>query len=64
MIKDVMVYLDGSLTDELRLAAVEDIANSFESHVIGLHLNTLPALVPVEGDTAGAVRSAELMEQG
>lgn len=63
MIKDVMVYLDGSLTDELRLAAVEDIANSFESHVIGLYLNILPALVPVETDAAGVIRAAELTEQ-
>jgi hypothetical protein len=36
MIKDVMVWLDGSLSDDIRLAAVADIARRFESHVIGL----------------------------
>ncbi|MEA2986956.1 MAG: hypothetical protein QOD94_3210 [Alphaproteobacteria bacterium] len=30
-----MVWLDGSVADELRLAAVADIAQAFESQVIG-----------------------------
>jgi len=54
MIKDVMVWLDGSIADEVRLAAAEDIARVFQGHIIGLFLNpchhsyrprgTLPAL--------------------
>jgi len=38
MIKDVMVWLDGSLSDEIRLAVVADIARQFDSMVIGLYL--------------------------
>ena len=63
MIKDVMVWLDGSIADEVRLAAAEDIARVFQGHIIGLFLNPLPSLVPAEGDPAGVVREAELMER-
>ena len=63
MIKDVMVWLDGSLSDDIRLAAVADIARRFESHVIGLFVNPLPLPVPVDGDLAGALTNAELMER-
>jgi nucleotide-binding universal stress UspA family protein len=63
MIKDVMVWLDCSIVDEVRLAAAEDIARAFQGHIIGLYLNTLPSFVPVEGDPAGVVRAAELTEQ-
>jgi nucleotide-binding universal stress UspA family protein len=62
MIKDVMVWLDGSIADEVRLAAAEDIARIFQGHIIGLFLNPLPSPVPAEGDPAGVVREAELME--
>jgi nucleotide-binding universal stress UspA family protein len=63
MIKDVMVCLDGSISDDIRLAAVADIARRFESHVIGLFLNPLPLPGPVDGDFTGALATAELMEQ-
>ena len=63
MIKDVMVWLDGSLSDEIRLAAVANIARRFESQVIGLFLNPLPLPVPVEADLAGALVTAEVMER-
>jgi nucleotide-binding universal stress UspA family protein len=63
MIKDVMVWLDGSLSDEIRLAAVADIARRFESQVIGLFLNPLPLPGPVDGDVAGALATAELMDR-
>jgi len=63
MIKDVMVWLDGSLSDDIRLAAVADIARRFESHVIGLFVNPLPLPAPVDGDLAGALTNAELMER-
>ena len=37
MIKDVMVRLDGTAADEVRLAAAGDITETFESQVIGLY---------------------------
>jgi hypothetical protein len=49
MIKDVMVWLDGSLSDEVRLTAAAEIARRFESQVIGLFLNPLPLPGPVTG---------------
>jgi hypothetical protein len=56
MIRDVMVWLDGGVSDEIRLAAVADIARRLQPHVIiGLFLN--PSRGPVEGDA-----TAELIE--
>jgi nucleotide-binding universal stress UspA family protein len=63
MIKDVMVWLDGGLSDEVRLAAAGDIARRFDSQVIGLFLNPLPLRAPVEGDVAGVLATAELMDR-
>ena len=42
MIKDVMVRLDGSTADEVRLSAANDIADLFDSQVTGLFLNVMP----------------------
>jgi hypothetical protein len=42
MIKDVMVRLDGTQGDDLRLAAVRLIAEIFDSHITGLFFNVLP----------------------
>ncbi len=66
MIKDVMVCLDGSVADEWRLAAADDIARIFESCVIGLFINTLPAPIAVQeeiGAIRDAIRDTELLEQ-
>jgi len=63
MIKDVMVWLDGSLSDDVRLAAIADIARRFESQVIGLFLNLLPSPGPVDGDVTGVLATAELMDR-
>jgi nucleotide-binding universal stress UspA family protein len=63
MIKDVMVWLDGGISDEIRLAAVADIARRLDSQVIGLFLNPVPLPGPVDGDVSGAVVTAELMER-
>jgi nucleotide-binding universal stress UspA family protein len=61
MIKDVMVWLDGGISDEIRLSAVAEIARRLESQVIiGLFLNPLPLPVPVDGDISGALTTAEL----
>ena len=51
MIRDVMVWLDGGISDEVRLAAVADITRRLQSNVvIGLFLNPLPLPGPVSGD--------------
>lgn len=63
MIKDVMVRLDGTAGDETRLSAVNDIADRFNSQIIGLFFNILPLIIPEEGDDAGAIKAAELIQK-
>ena len=63
MIKDVMVSLDGTAADEVRLAAVADIAEYFDVHVTGLFLNVLPLLAPSEWDGIGARTAAQVLEE-
>jgi nucleotide-binding universal stress UspA family protein len=63
MIKDVMVRLDGTAADDTRLAAVNGIAESFNSHVIGLYFNVLPLMIPEEGDSAGTMRASALLRK-
>ena len=64
MIRDVMVWLDGGISDEVRLAAVAEIARRLENQVIiGLFLNPLPLPGPVDGHTGGALVTAELMDR-
>jgi len=60
MIKDVMVRLDGTAADNLRLAAAKSIADTFDGQVIGLFLNPLPLPVAADIDGAGAIGAAEL----
>lgn len=56
MIKDMMVWLDGGISDEIRLAAVADIARWLDAQaVIGLFLNVLPLPVRIEGDATAEV---------
>ena len=62
MIKDVMVWVDGSLADEIRLDAAGSIARQFDSQVIALVLNSMPLLGSIEG-AAAAVVQAELLEK-
>src|ERR1700676_4979191 len=58
MIRDVMVWLDGGISDEVRLAAVADITRRLQSNVvIGLFLNPLPLPGPVSGEA-----TAELVD--
>ena len=38
MIRDVMVRLEGTASDELRLSAANDIAEEFGSRIIGLYI--------------------------
>jgi nucleotide-binding universal stress UspA family protein len=63
MIKDVMVWLDGSLADEVRLHAAAAIARQFESQVIALLFNSIPLPAVAEGGGTGAVVKAELWEK-
>jgi nucleotide-binding universal stress UspA family protein len=63
MIKDIIVCLDGTAADEFRLAAVDSVAALFQSQIIGLFLNPMPAPAVVEADPVGRVRAAELLEQ-
>src|ERR1700726_3935422 len=56
MIRDVMVWLDGGVSDEIRLAAVANMARLLESKVvIGLFLNALPLPGRIEGDATAAL---------
>jgi nucleotide-binding universal stress UspA family protein len=60
MIKDVMVRLDGTSGDDLRLAAVNLLAETFDSHVTGLFFNILPPPpIQVELGGAGADQATE-----
>ena len=61
MIKDVMVWVDGSLADEIRLDVAGSIARQFDSQVIALVLNPMPLLGSIE--SAAAVAQAELLEK-
>lgn len=62
MIKDVMVWLDGSISDEVRLEAAGTLARQFDSQVIALYLNPLPLVGPIDGPT-GVVVEAELFDK-
>ena len=64
MIKDVITWLDGSVSDEIRIAAALDIARQFESQATGIFFNLLPPPpAPIEGDLTGALSIAALMDQ-
>ena len=63
MIKDVMVRLEGTVADDLRLAAAADIAGQFESHVVGLFLNIVPPPLPADPEGAGIAQTALLVEE-
>jgi nucleotide-binding universal stress UspA family protein len=63
MIKDVMVPLDGSSADEIRLAAVADIAEHFDIRATGLFINVLPILAPAEWDGIGARQAWEVLQE-
>jgi hypothetical protein len=62
MIKDMMVYLDGTAADEVRLAAVNDVSELFQRRIIGLFLNILPLLPPEEEDRIGAIPAVGLVQ--
>src|SRR6202166_5302113 len=61
MIKDVMVRLEGTPADDVRLAAVGQIAEIFNSHITALLFNVLPPLVPDGFNGAGANEVTKLL---
>lgn len=61
MIKDVLVRLDGTVADDGRLAAANEIAERFGSHIIGLLLIELPP--PYGADEAGTLLYAAELER-
>lgn len=66
MIKDIVVHLDGSSGDELRIQHAEAIASLSQGHVTGLFTNVLPdyaALAPVDGGAAAAAVLADLDDE-
>jgi nucleotide-binding universal stress UspA family protein len=63
MIKDVMVRLDGTSGDDVRLAAANQIAEIFESHINAL-LFVLPSIIPDGFNGFGADQAAKLLDTG
>lgn len=56
--KDVLVHLDGTAEDEVRLAHAEAIAARFEAHLTGLYTNVLPDIGLYAGELGGAAVGA------
>ena len=62
MIKDVMVWVDGSNSDDVRLEAAGALARQFDGQVVALYLNSLPMVGPIDGPI-GVVVEAELLDK-
>ncbi|MDJ1156689.1 universal stress protein [Chelatococcus sp. SYSU_G07232] len=61
MIKDVMVHLDGTGADEVRIGHAERIALAFGAHVTGIYTNLIPNMaVPVDGGVSAAAIMADV----
>ena len=66
MIKDIMVHLDGSPEDEIRLEHGQALASAGRAHLIGLFTNQLPDLtvaMPMDGGAAAIQILTELQDQ-
>ena len=62
MIKDVMVRLDGTSGDDVRLTAASQIAEIFEGHITGLFFNVLPPPPITDGlNVANASQATKLL---
>lgn len=63
MIKDVMVHLDGTPSDDDRLQDAESLASASQAHLTGLFTNPLPdfaTLIPIDGGVLAADVIAKL----
>jgi len=66
MLRDIMVHLDGSPEDEIRLEHGIAIASAGQAHLIGLYTNPLPDLtiiMPMDGGAAAMQVLTELEER-
>jgi hypothetical protein len=63
-IKDVMVRLDGTSGDDARLAAANQIAEIFDSHITRLFFNVLSSRIPDGLDGVDAKRLRATKEAG
>jgi nucleotide-binding universal stress UspA family protein len=62
MFKDLIVHLDGTEEDNVRLAQAEAIALRFEAHLIGLFTNPLPEYAYVLAIQSGLAPMGPLVE--
>lgn len=62
MFKDLIVHLDGTGEDNVRLAQAEAIALRFEAHLIGLFTNPLPEYAYVLAIQSGLAPTEPLVE--
>ena len=66
MIKDIMVHLDGSPEDEIRLEYGQAIASAGQAHLIGVFTNLLPDMsiaMPFDGGAAAVVQIVTELEE-
>ena len=66
MIKDIMVHLDGSPEDEIRLEYGQALASAGQAHLIGVFTNLLPELsiaMPFDGGAAAIVQVVTELEE-
>ena len=66
MIRDIMVHLDGSPEDEIRLEHGQAIASAGRAHLIGIFTNLLPDLtvaMPMDGGAAAMQVLTELEDK-
>jgi nucleotide-binding universal stress UspA family protein len=66
MIKDIMVHLDGSPEDEIRLEHGQALASPGRAHLIGIFTNQMPDLItamPMDGGAAAIQVLTELQDQ-
>jgi nucleotide-binding universal stress UspA family protein len=66
MIKDIMVHLDGSPEDEIRLEHGQALASAARAQLIGLFTNQVPDLtvaMPMDGGAAAIQILSELQDQ-
>ncbi len=64
MIRDIMVHLDATEGDTLRLAHAAALAETFKAHLTGLLVNSLPGFaMSADASGTGTVYMAELVEQ-